>query len=162
MKRIIKGQVKSQVKEQVSQILPRIEESVNAQLKAEVLTRSSHSSKTSYAVAADLTEMELKKILIVDEQEDIESGEGDAEETASDEQSFEEETREEEEGSFDPIPRTPEDSEDDGNDEEDQGLRVSEEQRLIEEEKADELYRDVDINQGRGLQVSQDVEDKRL
>nr|GEY54305.1 hypothetical protein [Tanacetum cinerariifolium] len=53
--------VKSQVKEQVSRILPRIEESVNAQLEAEVLTRSSHSSRTSYEVAADLTEMELKK-----------------------------------------------------------------------------------------------------
>nr|GFA60480.1 hypothetical protein [Tanacetum cinerariifolium] len=64
MKRIIKGQVKSQVKEQVSRILPRIEESVNAQLEAKVLTRSSHSSRTSYAVATDLTEMELKKILM--------------------------------------------------------------------------------------------------
>nr|GEU99907.1 hypothetical protein [Tanacetum cinerariifolium] len=31
---------------------------------AEVLTRSSHSSRTSYAIAADLSEMELKKILI--------------------------------------------------------------------------------------------------
>nr|GFC46907.1 hypothetical protein [Tanacetum cinerariifolium] len=41
-----------------------IEESVNAHLEAEVLTRSSHSSRTSYAVAADLTEMALKKILI--------------------------------------------------------------------------------------------------
>nr|GEW29683.1 hypothetical protein [Tanacetum cinerariifolium] len=48
----------------VSRILPRIEQSVNAQLKSEVLTRSSHSSRTSYAVAADLSEMELKKILI--------------------------------------------------------------------------------------------------
>nr|GFD19676.1 hypothetical protein [Tanacetum cinerariifolium] len=38
--------------------------------------------------------------------------------------------------------------------EEDQGLRVSEEQRLIEEEEVDELYRDVNINQGRGLQSS--------
>nr|GFB27314.1 hypothetical protein [Tanacetum cinerariifolium] len=64
MKKIIKGQVKSQVKEQVSRILPRIEESVNATLEAEVLTRSSHSSRTSYAIAADLSEMELKKILI--------------------------------------------------------------------------------------------------
>nr|GFB39248.1 hypothetical protein [Tanacetum cinerariifolium] len=64
MKRIIKEQVKSQVKEQVSRILPRIEESVNAQLEAEVLTRSSHSSRTSYAVAADLLKIELKKILI--------------------------------------------------------------------------------------------------
>nr|GFC91655.1 hypothetical protein [Tanacetum cinerariifolium] len=64
IKRIIKEQVKSQVKEQVSKILPRIKQSVNAQLEAKVLTRSSHSSRTSYAVAADLSEMELKKILI--------------------------------------------------------------------------------------------------
>nr|GFB04254.1 hypothetical protein [Tanacetum cinerariifolium] len=64
MKKIIKGQVKNQVKEQVSRILPRIEESVNATLEAEVLTRSSHSSRTSYDIEADLSEMELKKILI--------------------------------------------------------------------------------------------------
>nr|GFC37576.1 hypothetical protein [Tanacetum cinerariifolium] len=62
--KIIKEQVKTQVKAQVTRILPRIEESVNAQLEAEVLTRSSHSSRTSYAVAADLSEMKLKKILI--------------------------------------------------------------------------------------------------
>nr|GFA94133.1 hypothetical protein [Tanacetum cinerariifolium] len=62
--KISKEQVKTQVKAHVSRILPRIEESVNTQLKAEVLTRSSHSSRTSYAVAADLSEMELKKILI--------------------------------------------------------------------------------------------------
>nr|GFB00090.1 hypothetical protein [Tanacetum cinerariifolium]GFB00095.1 hypothetical protein [Tanacetum cinerariifolium] len=64
MKKIIKEQVKTQIKAQVTRILPRIEESMNTQLKAEVLTRSSHSSRTSYAVAADLSEMELKKILI--------------------------------------------------------------------------------------------------
>nr|GFC28538.1 hypothetical protein [Tanacetum cinerariifolium] len=64
MKKIIKEQVKSQVKAHVTRILPIIEESVNAQLEAEVLTRSSHSSRTSYAVVADLSEMELKKILI--------------------------------------------------------------------------------------------------
>nr|GFC04866.1 hypothetical protein [Tanacetum cinerariifolium] len=64
MKKIIKEQVKSQVNAQVTRILPRIEESVNAQLEAEVLTRSSYSSRTSYAVVADLSEMELKKILI--------------------------------------------------------------------------------------------------
>nr|GFC40583.1 hypothetical protein [Tanacetum cinerariifolium] len=64
IKKIIKGQVKNQVNEQVSRILPRIEESVNATLEAEVLTRSSHSSRTSYAIAADLSEMEFKKILI--------------------------------------------------------------------------------------------------
>nr|GEY24531.1 hypothetical protein [Tanacetum cinerariifolium] len=64
IKRIIKEQVKGQVKEKVLRILPRIEQFVNAQLEAKVLTRSSHSSRTSYAVAADLSEMELKKILI--------------------------------------------------------------------------------------------------
>nr|GFC01543.1 hypothetical protein [Tanacetum cinerariifolium] len=64
MMKIIKEHVKSQVQAQVTRILPRIEESVNAQLEAEVLTRSSHSSRTSYAVVADLSEMELKKILI--------------------------------------------------------------------------------------------------
>nr|GFA24950.1 hypothetical protein [Tanacetum cinerariifolium] len=45
---------------------------------------------------------------------------------------------------------------------EDQGLRISEEERIQEEEEADELYRDVDINQGRGLQVSQDTEDSHM
>nr|GFA75060.1 hypothetical protein [Tanacetum cinerariifolium] len=64
IKKIIKEQVKEQVKAQVSKILPRIEQAVNEQLEVEVLTKSSHSSRTSYAVAADLSEMELKKILI--------------------------------------------------------------------------------------------------
>nr|GEY45650.1 hypothetical protein [Tanacetum cinerariifolium] len=61
---IIKEQVKEQVKVQVYKILPKIEKTVNERLEAEVLTRSSNSSKTSYAMAADLSEMELKKILI--------------------------------------------------------------------------------------------------
>nr|GEW52223.1 hypothetical protein [Tanacetum cinerariifolium] len=64
IKKTIKEQVKEQVKVQVSKILPRIEYAVNKQLEVEVLTRSSHSSKTSYVVAADLLEMKLKKILI--------------------------------------------------------------------------------------------------
>nr|GFB49060.1 hypothetical protein [Tanacetum cinerariifolium] len=55
-----------------------------------------------------------------------------------------------------------EDDEDNGNGDEDQGLRISEEKRIQEEEEADELYRDVDINQGRGLQVSQDIEDSHV
>ncbi|GJX47399.1 hypothetical protein Tco_0272589 [Tanacetum coccineum] len=37
---------------------------VNEQLEAEVLTRSSNESKTSHAIAANLSELELKKILI--------------------------------------------------------------------------------------------------
>ncbi|GJV38598.1 hypothetical protein Tco_1411075 [Tanacetum coccineum] len=51
-------------KAQVSKILLKIEKTVNEQLEAEVLTRSSNESKTSHAVAANLSELELKKILI--------------------------------------------------------------------------------------------------
>nr|GEU44032.1 integrase, catalytic region, zinc finger, CCHC-type, peptidase aspartic, catalytic [Tanacetum cinerariifolium] len=64
IQKIIKEQVKEQVKAQVSKILPKIEKTVNEQLEAEVLTQSSNSSKTSYFVAADLSKLELKKILI--------------------------------------------------------------------------------------------------
>ncbi|GJZ73532.1 hypothetical protein Tco_0637678 [Tanacetum coccineum] len=64
IKKIIKDQVKEQVKAQVSKILPKIKKTVNEQLEAEVLTRSSNESKTSHAVAANLSELELKKILI--------------------------------------------------------------------------------------------------
>nr|GFB76673.1 hypothetical protein [Tanacetum cinerariifolium] len=73
-----------------------------------------------------------------------------------------EETREQEEESFDLIPRTPEESEDDDNNKEDQGLRIGEEEMMHKEEEADELYRDVDINQGRGLQVSQVIKDSHV
>nr|GEZ06603.1 monodehydroascorbate reductase [Tanacetum cinerariifolium] len=64
IKKVIKEQVKDKVKVQVSKILPRIKQAVNEQLEAKVLTRSSHSSRTSYTIAGDLSEMELKKILI--------------------------------------------------------------------------------------------------
>nr|GEY48772.1 hypothetical protein [Tanacetum cinerariifolium] len=64
IQKIIKEQVKERVNVQASKILPKIEKTVNEQLEAEVLTRTSNSSKTSYDVAADLSEHELKKILI--------------------------------------------------------------------------------------------------
>ncbi|GKA05763.1 hypothetical protein Tco_0684883 [Tanacetum coccineum] len=64
VQKIIKNQVKEQVKAQVSKILPKIEKTINKQLKAEVMTRSSTESKTSLAIAANLSELELKKILI--------------------------------------------------------------------------------------------------
>nr|GEY50245.1 hypothetical protein [Tanacetum cinerariifolium] len=51
-----------------------------------------------------------------------------------------------EEESFDPIPRTPKDSEDDGNGEEDQGLRISKEERIHKEEEADELYQSSSVS----------------
>nr|GEU36361.1 integrase, catalytic region, zinc finger, CCHC-type, peptidase aspartic, catalytic [Tanacetum cinerariifolium] len=101
-----------------------------------------------------------EEIAKTDEQDDAERGGDDDEETESDEESDGDETREEE--SFNPIPRTFEDSKDDGNGEEDQVERISEEEMIHEEEEADELYRYVDINQGRGLQLSQDVEDSHV
>nr|GEX14128.1 hypothetical protein [Tanacetum cinerariifolium] len=64
IQKIINEQVKEQVRVQVSKILPKIEKTVNEQLKAEVLTHVPNSSKTSYVVAADLSEFEIKKILI--------------------------------------------------------------------------------------------------
>nr|GEX42327.1 hypothetical protein [Tanacetum cinerariifolium] len=64
IKKIIKEQVKVQVKEQISKILLRIEKLVNEQLEAEVMTHSSNKAKTSHAVAANLYELKLKKILI--------------------------------------------------------------------------------------------------
>nr|GFB11218.1 hypothetical protein [Tanacetum cinerariifolium] len=80
-------------------------------------------------------------------QEATESDEGHDEATKSDREIEDEETREQEEESFDPIPRTPKDNEDDDNNEEDQGLRIGEEERMQEEEEADELYRDSDAQQ---------------
>nr|GFA22480.1 hypothetical protein [Tanacetum cinerariifolium] len=108
---------------------------------------------------ADDDEEEITKI---GEQEVTESDEGDDEATESDRESEDEETREQEEESFDLIPRTPKDNDDDDNNEEDQGLRIGEEERMQEEEDAEELYRDVDINHGRGLQVSQETEDSHV
>ncbi|GJY85109.1 hypothetical protein Tco_0499135 [Tanacetum coccineum] len=56
------SQMEAQVS--VSKILPRIEKTVNEQLEVEVMTRSTTESKTSLAIAANLSELELKKILI--------------------------------------------------------------------------------------------------
>nr|GEV97978.1 hypothetical protein [Tanacetum cinerariifolium] len=92
-----------------------------------------------------------------DDKDDTEQSGDDDEEGESDEHESDEETREEE--SFDPIPQTPEGSEDEDDGEEDLGLNIGEEERHDEEEEEDELYRDVNINQGRGLQGTLEVED---
>nr|GEU44889.1 hypothetical protein [Tanacetum cinerariifolium] len=60
MKQIIKEQVKAQV----SKIMPQIEKYVTESLGAKVLVRSTNQPQISYAVAASLSESELKKILI--------------------------------------------------------------------------------------------------
>nr|GFC02668.1 hypothetical protein [Tanacetum cinerariifolium] len=81
-----------------------------------------------------------------DEKDDEEDG-------GDDEQEYDEETRDEE--SFDPILKTPKNSDDEGNGEEDFGLNVGREEGHDEEkeEEGDELYRDININQGRGIQT---------
>ncbi|GKD70178.1 hypothetical protein Tco_1324268, partial [Tanacetum coccineum] len=60
----MKKVIQEQVKKEVSKITPKIEKLVNEQLESEVLVRSSKEAKTSHAVAAKLSELELKKILI--------------------------------------------------------------------------------------------------
>nr|GFA37095.1 hypothetical protein [Tanacetum cinerariifolium] len=73
--------------------------------------------------------------------EDTKSSKGGDEVSESEGESDKEETRQEEDESFDPL---------------------SEEARIQEEEEADELYRDVNINQGRGLHVTQNIEDSHV
>nr|GEZ91938.1 hypothetical protein [Tanacetum cinerariifolium] len=55
-----------------------------------------------------------------------------------------------------------EEGEEDDDNEDKNGLRISKEERLKEEEEAEELYRDVNINQGRGIQATLDVEDSHV
>nr|GEY92272.1 hypothetical protein [Tanacetum cinerariifolium] len=73
---------------------------------------------------------------------------------------YDEETRDEE--SFDHIPKTLENSDDEGNGEEDFGLNVGREEGHGEEEEEDELYGDVNINQRRGIQATLEVEDSHV
>nr|GEX82035.1 hypothetical protein [Tanacetum cinerariifolium] len=101
------------------------------------------------------------------DEDDEEEGSDDGQ--ASDEEEFihpslsthaKEETRDEE--SFDPISKTPKNTDDEGNGEENLGINVGREERHDEEEEEDELYRDVNINQGRGIQMTQEFEDSHV
>nr|GEU55721.1 retrovirus-related Pol polyprotein from transposon TNT 1-94 [Tanacetum cinerariifolium] len=93
-----------------------------------------------------------------DDKDDEEEGRDDEQEYAEEE--YDEETRDKE--SFDPILKTPKNSDDEGNGEEDLGLNVGREEGHNEEEYEDELYRDVNINQGRGIQMTQEFEDSHM
>nr|GEU33312.1 hypothetical protein [Tanacetum cinerariifolium] len=92
------------------------------------------------------------------EKDDEEEGGDDEQEY--DEEEYDEETRDEK--SFDPIPKTPKNSDDEGNGEEDIGLNVGREEGHDEKEEEDELYKDVNINQGRGIQTTLEVEDSHV
>nr|GFA63812.1 hypothetical protein [Tanacetum cinerariifolium] len=85
----------------------------------------------------------------------ISQASGSGADEGTDEEEYDEETRDEE--CFDHILKIPENSDDEGNGEEDFGLNVGREEGRDEEE--DELYRDVNINQGRGIQATLEVED---
>nr|GEZ00251.1 hypothetical protein [Tanacetum cinerariifolium] len=101
-----------------------------------------------------------------DDQEDEGNDKNDQEEGSNDEQArdkaefihsslsthAEEETRDEE--SFDPILKTPENTDDEGNGEENLGMNVGREEGQDKEDVEDELYRDVNINLGRGVQMA--------
>nr|GEZ06292.1 hypothetical protein [Tanacetum cinerariifolium] len=93
-----------------------------------------------------------------DDKDDEEEGGNDDQEYDEDE--YDEETRDEE--SFDHIPKTPENSDDEGNGEENIDLNIGGEERNVEEEEEDELYKDVNINQGRGIQATLEVEDSHV
>nr|GEV21544.1 hypothetical protein [Tanacetum cinerariifolium] len=101
-----------------------------------------------------------------DEGDDGEEGDGDDNdedndgEEEFDKEEYAKETRDEE--SFDPIPKPPENSDDEGNGDEDLGLNVGGEEGHVEEEGEDKLYRDVNINQRRGLQTTLEVEDSHV
>nr|GEZ79055.1 hypothetical protein [Tanacetum cinerariifolium] len=77
----------------------------------------------------------------------------------------EEEPRDEE--SFDPILKTPKNTDDEGNGEENLGINVGKEEGQDKEDEEDELYRDVSISLGRGIQMAdvhttQEVEDSHV
>nr|GEW79630.1 hypothetical protein [Tanacetum cinerariifolium] len=109
-----------------------------------------------------------------DQEDEGDGDEDDEEKGIDDEQAFNEEefihpslsthTEEEprDEESFDPIPKTPEDTNDEGNGEENLGLNVGRKEGHGEEEEEDELYRDVNINQGRVIQTTQEFEDSHV
>nr|GFA31725.1 hypothetical protein [Tanacetum cinerariifolium] len=104
-----------------------------------------------------------------DDQEEGDDDDDDQEEGNDDDQDFneegeefihlrltihdKEETRDGER--FDPIPKTPENTDDEGNSEENLGLNVGKEEGQDEKDDEDELYRDANVNlQGRGVQAA--------
>nr|GEY06076.1 retrovirus-related Pol polyprotein from transposon TNT 1-94 [Tanacetum cinerariifolium] len=114
-----------------------------------------------------------------DDQEDEGNDEDDQEEGSDDEQASDDEefihpslsthaegeTKDKE--SFDPIPKTPENTDDEGNGEENLEMNVGREEGQHEEDDANELYRDININLGRGIQMgdvhtTQEFEDSHV
>nr|GEY27021.1 hypothetical protein [Tanacetum cinerariifolium] len=110
-----------------------------------------------FDVPTDESEEELFWNSTDDEGDDDEGKDGDGDE---EDDEYDEETMDNE--SFNPISKTPENSDDEGNGKEDLGLNVGREEGHDEEEEEDELYRDININQGRGIQATLEVEDSHV
>nr|GEW79229.1 copia protein [Tanacetum cinerariifolium] len=92
-----------------------------------------------------------------------EDGDGDDDDNGDDgEERDGDNDNEDNDGNFDPIPKTPKNSDDKGNGDEDLGLNVGGDEGHVEEEEEDELYKDVNINQGRGIQATLEVEDSHV
>nr|GEY07246.1 hypothetical protein [Tanacetum cinerariifolium] len=96
--------------------------------------------------------------------DDDDDDKDDEEEGRNDDQEYDDEYADEtkDEESFDPIPQTLENNDDEGNGEEDLGLNVGREEEHVKEDKEDELYKDVNINQRRVIQANLEVEDSHV
>nr|GEU83163.1 hypothetical protein [Tanacetum cinerariifolium] len=161
MKKIIKEQVKGQVKKHISQAsgsgadegtgsIPGFPDAPTNESEEE-LSWNSTDDEGADNEGKDGDDYEE------DEDDDEEGGDDDKE---YDDEEYNEETKDEE--SFDPIPQTSEYSDDEGNGEEDLGLNVGGEEGHVEEDKEDELYKDVNINQGRGIRANLEVKDSHV
>nr|GEU71244.1 integrase, catalytic region, zinc finger, CCHC-type, peptidase aspartic, catalytic [Tanacetum cinerariifolium] len=100
-----------------------------------------------------------------DDDDDAQDNDDQEDERDDDEDDQEKETKDEE--SFDPIPKTPENTDDEGNGEENLGTNIGREEGHDEEDEEDKLYRDININLGRGVQMadvhsSQEFEDSHV
>nr|GFA32164.1 hypothetical protein [Tanacetum cinerariifolium] len=97
-----------------------------------------------------------------DSEETVKSGAGKDGDDDDDEDENDNEEEEETAKDDEELKVTGTGDDDESDDEEEQESRLSEEARIQEEEDAEELYRDVNINQGRGLQITQSVEDTHV
>nr|GEW18143.1 hypothetical protein [Tanacetum cinerariifolium] len=129
--------------------------------KGKQAAKASKAKSLSALSEAAMTEAQQLKLNSTDEEGDDDEGkDGDGDDDDQEDERMMKRMKDEE--SFDPIPKTPKNSDDEGNGEEDLDLNVGREEGHDEEEEEDELYRDVNINQGRGIQTTQEIEDSHV
>nr|GEW71328.1 uncharacterized mitochondrial protein AtMg00810-like [Tanacetum cinerariifolium] len=116
-------------------------------------------------VPTDESKEELSWNSTDDEGDDDEEDEGDDAKEGNGDDDKDDDGEEGDDDDDDQVVKKDDDKEggdDKGNGKEDLGLNVGREEGHIEEKEEDELYRDVNINQGRGIQVTQEVEDSHV